>query len=260
MPTFKVIKAESRSQQEVKKAGMSTLTDTVDFSYDSWGLTNPKSIESYRERTKRFKPYLLKMAKHVHELLQNLPTNTGLKPVWFLIDGTLLGAYRTGTMIEHDYDFDMGICFLHEDGTVANLEDCKRGIDRVGAYLSEVIDDKYTVATNKANYAYKIEVDEESTGKFVRKDGTSAGWSNVNLDIQGCYSPDGNKFKFAYFRDGIADAIHLEVENVLPLSEIQFESMTYPCPKETKVCLEAIYGYIGTPAKFNKETKKYEPV
>ena len=67
--------------------------------------------------------------------------------------------------------------------------------------MTGAIEKKYTVKTNATEYAYKIEVSDESTGRsyyIYTKDGPSQNWSNVNIDIQACYSPDQKKFKFAY--------------------------------------------------------------
>ena len=229
-------------------------------SFDSWGLTNPDTIESYRERTKKWKPTQLKLVQEVLDVLKTLTPNktTKFRPVWFISDGSLLGAFRTGKMIDHDYDFDFGICFVHEDGTVADLKDCKTEVETVGALLTEVLGKKYLVITNGTDYSYKIEVLDESSGVLPQA-GASQKWYNAMVDIQAWYSPDGKSVTYAYFRDGITDDIIVDVSNVLPLTEIQFESLTFPCPKEPKTVLTAIYGYIGTPAKYNKETKKYEP-
>ena len=74
------------------------------------------------------------------------------------------------------------------------------------------------------------------------------------------YSPDQTQFKIAYFRDNYEDLVDLEIASVFPLSEIEFENEMWPCPKDPETVLKAIYGYIGSPAKFNPITKKYEPL
>ena len=224
--------------------------------YDCWGLTTSATIQTFRERTQKWKPSLLRMAQHVHDTLKMLKPNDGLRAVWYISDGTLLGAYRNGKMIEHDYDFDYGLCFLHEDGAVANLEECKKELQRVAKHLSESVDKRYTIK-HRTDYAYKIELYEESSGIHHSDNGD---WYNVHLDIQGCYSPDQKKYCYAYFREDMGDAIVIDTSSVLPLGEIQFESLTFPCPKDVKTFLTAIYGYLGSPAKFNKDTNKYEPI
>lgn len=227
-------------------------------SLDSWGYVTPETLEACKERTKKWKPALLELARQVDSVMKQYQpcSQSKLRPVWFITDGTLLGAYRSGKMIEHDYDFDYDLCFVTEDGRVAGLEQSRRELEKVAKHLVDSLDKKYTVLP-KTDYAYKIELYQESSGVHWNKKGQ---WYNVHMDLQVMYSPDQVKLKIAYFRDNINEFIDINLAHVFPLSEIELESSTWPCPNHPKEYLTGIYGYIGTPAKYNFETRKYEPM
>ncbi len=225
---------------------------------DSWGYTTPETLEAHRERTKKWKPALMELAEQVHHaMLQFQPDpQVKLKPQWYISDGTLLGAFRNGTMISHDYDFDFGLCFLTGDGCVAGLEECKTQLGPVAAHLSSILDKKYTILP-RDDFSFKIEIYQESSGVHWDNKGE---WYNVHMDLQLCFSPDQKKFVYAYFRDNYGDYIDIKVSDVIPLSDVEFESKRWPCPSNPKNYLTGVYGYIGSPAKYNSETRKYEPL
>ncbi len=250
--------AESQSQGAQERAADQNV------SLDSWGLTTPESIKTCRERSKKWRPHLLRMARHVHEtmILYKPDPERDLRPKWFMMDGSLLGAYRSGKMIEHDYDFDFGLCFLIKDSCeVANLEQCRKEIPKLFRYLTKTLDTLYTTVLT-SDYSYKLEVYQESSGIHFNRKGLwdHIPWYNVHMDMQIYYSTDQKKFKIAYFKDDFSDFFDIGISSFFPLSQIDFESLTWPCPKDPKAVLTAIYGYLGTPAKYNPKTRKYEPL
>ena len=225
---------------------------------DSWGYVTPETLEACQERTTQWKPALLELAKQVHKAMLHYKPDlqSKLTVQWYISDGSLLGAFRSGKMISHDYDFDYGLCFLTEDGCVADLETSKKGLPAIANYLSESLDKKYTILP-RDDVAFKIEVYQESSGIHWDNKGQ---WYNVHMDLQMCFSPDQTKYVYAYFRDDYNDYIDIQVPDVLPLSEIEFESTKWPCPRNPEKYLIGVYGYIGTPAKYNSVTRKYEPL
>lgn len=225
---------------------------------DSWGFTTPETLEARRERTKKWKPALLELAEQVHlSMLDFQPDpQSKFKPRWYISDGSLLGAFRNGAMISHDYDFDYGLCFVSEDGRVADLEESKEQLRCVATHLTNSLDKKFTVLP-RDDFTYKIEIYQASSGVHWNKKGE---WYNVHMDVQLCFSPDQEKFVYAYFRDNYNDYIHIKVSDVIPLSDIEFESKRWPCPNNPENYVKAVYGYIGSPAKYNAVTRKYEPL
>ena len=230
--------------------------------FDSWGFVTPETLKACKERTKKWKPALLEFAVQVNEVMKRYPApnpQTKLRPLWYLTDGTLLGAYRSGEVIEHDYDFDYALSFVTEDGRVAGLEQSGRELEKVGKHLVDSLDKKYTVSVVvEDEYTFKIELWQESSGVHWNKKGQR--WYNVHMDLQLMYSTGQEKLKIAYFRNHLNDYVDIDLTDVLPLSEIMLESMMWPCPKNSKEYLTAVYGYLGSPAKYNPETRKYEPM
>ena len=235
---------------------LSTSSGVV--SLDSWGIATPETLEVCKERMKEWKPALMELAHQVHEaMLKYEPCpQTKLRAKWFLADGTLLGAYRSGKMIPHDYDFDYGLCFLTEDGCVADLEQCRKEVFKVSKHLTEHLDKKYTVM-GRDDFACKVELHQESSGVYWDYRGD---WYNVRMDVQVWFSSDQKKLDVAYFLDNYHQTVDVKVSSVFPLSEIDFESSTWPCPGNTKEFLTEIYGYIGSPAKYDPSTRKYVPL
>ena len=220
-----------------------------------WGFVTPETLEAAKERTKEWKPALMELASQVHQaMLKYEPCpQSRLQAKWFLAEGTLLGAYRSGEMIAHDYDFDYGLCFVTEDGCVADLEQSRKEVFKVSKYLADSLDDKYTVV-GRNDFAVKVELHQESSGMFRRN------IYNVRMDMQVWFSSDQKKLDYAYFLSDLHKTIDVKVSSVFPLSEIKFELSTWPCPKDTREFLTALYGYIGSPARYEPTTKKYVPL
>ena len=229
--------------------------------FDSWGLVTPETLEACKERTKKWKPALVEFAVQVNEVMKRYPApnpQTKLRPLWYLTDGTLLGAFRSGEVIEHDYDFDYALSFVTEDGRVAGLEQSRRELEKVAKHLVDSLDKMYSVSVRmEEEYAFKIELWQESSGVHWNNKGR---WYNVHMDMQLMFSADQEKLEIAYFRDHLNDCVDIDLTDVLPLSEIMLESKMWPCPKNSKEYLTAVYGYLGSPARYNPETRKYEPM
>jgi len=236
---------------------MSDSEQTEVVSLDSWGLTTPETLKALQERSKEWRPELLALARQVHELLlQYKPAPGSLEVKWYIADGSLLGAFREGKMIKHDYDFDYGMLFLTENGTVADLDATKVEMKKLSEYLTAKLDEKFVVHA-RDEYSSKIEIYQPSSGIHHSNKGD---WYNVHMDMQTLFTSDQTKLKMAYFRDNFNDYFDVNIADVLPLSEIEFEGKAWPCPKDPKTYLTALYGFIGSPAKYNEETRKYEPL
>jgi phosphorylcholine metabolism protein LicD len=212
--------------------------------FDSWGCTTKENIKHKIERTQKYKPELIKLANHVNDILKRYSLEENIK--WFLMDGTLLGAYRDGQMIEHDYDFDYGIyCTEEQLKTVQRYMDQELKTHNPN-YVCELID----------SYSYKIQIYDPSHGThFLGND-----WYNVSLDLQlyTDHPADNDCLRIAYYKEGYDKLFKFKKQWFFPLSGITFEHSLYPAPLDPGSVLREIYGYIGKGGVFNKETKRYD--
>ncbi|MEM7532752.1 MAG: hypothetical protein AAF639_11295, partial [Chloroflexota bacterium] len=190
-------KESTPSSQEAQEA---VADQKASISFDSHGLVTPESLEACRERSKKWRPAVVTMGKRVHDSIMSYKPDpeTGLRPVCFLMFGSLLGAYRSGKMVEHDYDFDFGLCFFFEDsGKMANCEQSREELVKLHQHMIETLDESYTILLHN-DYSCKLEVVQKSSGiHFYRYEP----WYNVVTDIQIFYTNDQNKFEIAYFAE-----------------------------------------------------------
>lgn len=211
---------------------------------DSWGCTTLDNYNSKVERTNKYKPLLLDMANFVQNILvEYKKVDPSFK--WFLNDGSLLGAHRSGKMVKHDYDFDFGIYYTKDKMSKLSkfLEDRLGGTN----YKSLIID----------NYAHKIEVWDPAHGIHST---VAPRFFNVIMDLQlfTVDPEDNNSVMVQYFRINNKDNNRYKKEWFDNMRTIEFEKFEYPCVSDPESFLKVTYGYIGENAVFNKETGKYE--
>ena len=91
---------------------------------DSWGMVTESNLSEMKERTARHKTSLIKMGCVVYNMVvkynnkdrqQRVEERTEAGVNVFISDGTLLGAYRNGEMIAHDYDMDFAMYGTREE-------------------------------------------------------------------------------------------------------------------------------------------------
>jgi len=226
-------------------------------SIDSWGMITKDNLQEHLARTTALKPSMMELAAHVREIMESYePADRQDKPIWFLNDGTLLGAFRNGLMIPHDYDVDFGVLFIDEDGSVVDLERSTQHLIKLHEFICRRLKAVYKSEGVSTTYSTKIMVYEPSQG-FMSVKGCEM-FAKVSVDLQLYYSDDKDTLEVAYFRDNLNQYVRQSIGNALPLGELEFEGLVWPCPNNVAGYLKSVYGYIGTPAKYNKETRKYE--
>lgn len=131
----------------------------------------------------------------------------------FLSYGALLGAVRTGSLIDHDFDIDVVFMSSAPDATV--ILDTSR---RLVSYLADL----------------GFDLDLESNGQIRAHWNTAAATCKAEFFVG--WTEDENFYQyFAIQKAPIA-------RDILPLSEISVEGIKLPCPRNPETSLRSIYG------------------
>lgn len=210
------------------------------MSINSWSTI---TVDNYMDKVKdceKHGPLRLQLALHLQPILNDS------KITWFLDTGTLMGAYRDGKMLKHDDDFDIGICCNDiEYKKLFNL-------------IKTNIDPKYKVRLI-SSYTTKLEVYDESYGKYNFGQDNKYDYHNVTIDIQLYLLKNNGKVVTTYKKDEYDKNTNLHIDMISPTKTILYENYYFNCPNDAEAFLKAHYGYIGPNALYNTETKKYEP-
>lgn len=175
----------------------------------------PLSLDKYLHRVQSFDT---RTAEHVAPLLDAIDDvlsalkTAGLQP--FLAYGTLLGAVRSGGLIGHDSDADLGYVSHHQNPADVILESFRiqRALSAAGYR-----------ATRYSGAAFKVDVREA--------DGALRG-----LDVFGGFMRDGQLHLMGEIRTPFRH------EWVFPLGQASLEGRFYPVPADTDRFLSATYG------------------
>ncbi|MBF0316105.1 MAG: hypothetical protein HQK50_17590 [Oligoflexia bacterium] len=194
-----------------------------------------------KDQGPKYQKARLDLAHALREKLSNFSN------CWFLDGGTLLGIWRNGRIIKHDYDFDFA---LH--GTTADLW-------KLRDYLSSAFqDDKKIIVKSEEQYATKLLVVDTSYGQFD----TTIEWWKVYADIL-LYSLDAEDpslTRMQYFKDGFIERTY-KTEWFFPLKskKLEEDGSFWPIPNNAEKILSVSYGYLGEDACFDPQTKLYRP-
>ncbi len=106
---------------------------------------------------------------HVLGELHDLLAGAGLRP--FLVSGTLLGVIRNGTLLEHDYDLDMGL--LPGDGTVEQVASL---VEPLTSHVS--VEEHRVWGTHHLGVDYDVFLHYEDRGRYYHATRTHAWWNS----------------------------------------------------------------------------------
>lgn len=163
----------------------------------------------------------------------------------FIENGTLLGAWRNSTFIDHDDDFDFGI-----------LIDSKNEISQILEYIRDRLPDNYR-CRRVDGYADKIEIYDPTFGDYILAgpDYNNTNYHYVTVDLQFYLKQDRGKYRWLYY---IANPISIDCQVIEPCGEILLEGEKFKCPNKIEEFLQIHYGYIGEDAVYSAETKLYK--
>ena len=158
--------------------------------------------------------------------------------VYWVDSGSLLGAWRDGSMIPHDSDTDIG---------VAGAEMHRRARRAVEARCPDL-------AIKTATYSGKWEIYDPSSPEVPWGEGGDT-WHLVSCDID-LYLKREDGWQQQYFNFGI-EKNRFPDELIFPLGTITFEGRVCPAPAQPRPYLEVVYGYLGADCEYDKKTQKF---
>lgn len=223
-------------------------------SVDSWGCVTKDNLSQMIDRTNKYKEPLMKMAIMIRDLVDEYDKTNNIVTNMFIIDGTLLGAYRDGKMIDHDYDFDYGLY-----GSDKELLNLYKFLDIKIQEINRKNNKNYII--NCVNtYAHKLEIFDKDYGKYDPSFDTSSSldWYNVMIDIQLMSDKKDTCYvELQYFRNNLNEKIIHTKKSLLPMSTINFEGYVFKAPHDPKEFLVNNYGCIEKGAVFDPVSGKY---
>ena len=206
------------------------------------------------------------LAKEVMLVLKSMPC----KPRFFLDNGTLLGLWRNGELIDSDDDFDFGLLVCCEEFSAdwaaafqsdfqGRLEQRLKDTGSDTPFRSRVVD----------SYAQKIEIYDPTHGSFPLDGERYAGarFHHVTVDLQIHVEElqlqlpvDGQE----EVRRGVSIR-HADFEtrgtgpgcSYEPFGSVSFAGAEWPVPGRQDDFLSYLYGYVGTGAEFDIHSRLY---
>ena len=182
----------------------------------------------------------LKLACYVRDQILSNINN-----IWFLENGTLLGAWRNKKFIDHDDDFD-----------IAMLIDNRLEIKKIYDIISNLLIDKYKCRIVDT-YCTKLEVYDPSYGNYIL-DGpkyNNSDYHYVTLDIQFYNYIDKDKYQIMYHIAKEKSTVALK--DILPIVPIVLENEIINYPKDIELFLTDKYGSLDPDAKYCLDTDNY---
>ena len=237
----------------------------------------------------RFGAERLSLAKKVARVLDEMPS----QPRYFLDNGTLLGLWRDGELIDNDDDFDFGLLVGGAEFSPGWVTEFQRDFQaRLGQltsqYRSRVVD----------SYAHKIEIFDPAPGSFPLHGEKYGGarYHHVSVDLQlhveeaedhqnDWHQQDQHERqqqqpqKVGARKVGGAVILNSEKEVLtggvtiqhsdfatrgqapgdayLPFGSMHYAGADWPVPAKTEAFLRYLYGYVGNGAVFDCHSMLY---
>jgi hypothetical protein len=186
-----------------------------------------------------------KIHPQIEELLIVVSKILNAAGIEFWIDqGTLLGAYRSGKFIARDSDADIAIRDEQQFASLLPL-------------LTSELPDTYG-CERKGSHCKGYRIWLKSGGMFTGTyEGRSIEWPLVACDAMFYqhYAQD-NTYVQQYEGFGVNTFLFPQAA-IFPLGQIEFEGSMYPCPARVEEYLEIQYGYIGEGASWDPELDRW---
>ena len=209
------------------------------------GTITEDNLSDRCAETAKYKPHRLILLNDLVKVLDKLSLTYSLD------GGTLLGAWRSGTMLAWDDDVDL-VLFTDDVQHESSLEEKRDFLEKTAARLRSALGEKTKVRC-VTSYATKLEVYREEFGKYPFRD---TDYHNVCCDLT-LLLPYRNNTHALKYQHSCTPHIENALENFLPLSSIKYEGNYYNAPHATQAYLKEHYGYLGDNAVFDAKTGFY---
>ena len=201
----------------------------------------------------RFGAERLSLAKKVARVLDEMPS----QPRYFLDNGTLLGLWRDGELIDSDDDFDFGLLVGGAEFSPGWVTEFQRDFQaRLGQltsqYRSRVVD----------SYAHKIEIFDPAPGSFPLHGEKYGGarYHHVSVDLQ-LHVEDSEKEVLTggvtIQHSDFATRGQAPGDAYLPFGSMHYAGADWPVPAKSEAFLRYLYGYVGNGAVFDCHSMLY---
>ena len=172
----------------------------------------------------------LKLAVTVKDILNKL------KLTWFIDNGTLLGAWRSGKFIKHDDDFDIGLYVP---------EYTRKYAKSLSDIITLILPSPYK-CRQVTSYCDKLEIYDPTCGNYILQEDIydGANFHFVTIDLQFYMNDPSNKstsrilHKFNFQK-------MLDSDILSESSQITLEGVAFNAPIKPEEYLKTVYGYLG---------------
>jgi hypothetical protein len=166
---------------------------------------------------------------------------------WFVENGTLLGAWRNGSFIPHDDDFDIALLLPESCCVASTLAELHRAI-------LPCLPPPYA-CRRVESYCQKLEVYDPTVGSYTLVGDRYGGadYHYVTVDLQ-AYVQEGDAVQCV--RAYPPPPVHA-LATVEPVTPVSLEGERFPAPAKTETFLQGLYGYLGADSVYDESTHKY---